>query len=568
MDRTATAAAFALLCVSAAALPFELKRPIAALGPIGISSVEAVLYTAIGAWLGTAIARRRLRWTLTHTAVVVWIAATLLSAILAAENRAAAVKFALRSTGGCLLFLAAADLTTDRRRLRIVSIAIAAGAAIAALAAPAEIYSRAAQSFLSAFKTQPSLVGGFLRASGTFQYANTAAMYWEAALPVTVALAALAAGRGRRIWWIASTVVILEGIVLTASRAGLLVAALLLAALLAIGLLRSRVLATTAGAALGVLALLLALTPGSGNLLALRMRQIDQTTWYRASYRLAADALRLRTGDVVKVPVRVTNDGALTWIAGGPNPFHLSYHWSPAGTERIAIFEGLRTPLPRDVEPGGQVTLQAQVLAPARSGDYVLRWDMVQEGVLWFSTMGAPMGRLAVTVRGDIAPSGAKAAPTLMRIVPQTRPSRPVLWRAALRLWFERPVLGVGPDNFRHLHGRHVPGAGGADDRLTANSLYFETLANGGVVGMLALVWLGVAAGRLVWRSVAGRRTAPAHAAGTEAVLLKTGVALAVAAFFVHGLVDYFFEFTPTYAIFWLSLGALAGATRADFTDP
>jgi hypothetical protein len=563
MDRPATAAAFALLCVAATVLPFELERPIVTLGPIGISSVEAALYAAIASWLLMAIVRRRLRWTRTHTAVVVWMAATLLSAIVAAENRAAAVKFALRSTGGCLLLFAAADLTTDRRRLRVVSIAIAAGAAIAALAGPAEIYSRAAQSLLSAFKTQPSLVGGFLRASGTFQYANTAAMYWEAALPVAIALAATA-GHGRRIWWIAAIVVILEGIVLTASRAGVLVAAALLAALLALGLWRSRRLAMMAGAALGVLALLLAITPGSGNLLALRMRQMDQTTWYRASYRAAPDALRLRTGDLVKVRVTVTNDGALTWRAGGPNPFHLSYHWSPIGTERVAIFEGLRTQLPHDVEPGGQVTMDAQVLAPARPGDYALRWDMVQEGVLWFSTMGAPMGRLDAAVRGDIAPSGAKAAPALIRIVPQTRPSRLVLWRAALLLWLEHPILGVGPGNYRHLYGRHRPGPGRADDRLTANSLYFETLANGGVVGVLALAGLALAAGLLVWHALV--RPIPADRDGAEVSLLRVGVALAVTAFFVHGLVDYFFEFTPTYAIFWLSLGVLAGASRADFS--
>ena len=39
--------------------------------------------------------------------------------------------------------------------------------------------------------------------------------------------------------------------------------------------------------------------------------------------------------------------------------------------------------------------------------------------------------------------------------------------------------------------------------------------------------------------------------------LLGVGVAVALGTFLLHGTLDYFFEFTPTYSIFWLLAGAL-----------
>ena len=39
--------------------------------------------------------------------------------------------------------------------------------------------------------------------------------------------------------------------------------------------------------------------------------------------------------------------------------------------------------------------------------------------------------------------------------------------------------------------------------------------------------------------------------------VLALGVAAALATYLLHGLLDYFFEFTPTYALFWLLAGML-----------
>jgi len=135
-------------------------------------------------------------------------------------------------------------------------------------------------------------------------------------------------------------------------------------------------------------------------------------------------------------------------------------------------------------------------------------------------------------------------------------PSRWELWTAAIRLGRRHPVLGMGPDAFRHHYGEVIAPAGGGrfvDDRLHANNLYFETVADLGLVGLASLAFLLYALGRHArdrWHS----------AAGMNAWSL---VALAAAAtYFIHGAIDTFLTFTPTLVLLWL-LVALGSRSEA-----
>jgi O-antigen ligase len=108
----------------------------------------------------------------------------------------------------------------------------------------------------------------------------------------------------------------------------------------------------------------------------------------------------------------------------------------------------------------------------------------------------------------------------------------------------------VGPDSFRRRYADLLPlapsGQRYGDTRVHANSLYFETLADLGLAGVAALAWLVASAGRAAagrWRS----RDA-----------LGVGLGVSASTFFVHGVSDYFLEFTPSFALFWLLLGLLA----------
>jgi O-antigen ligase len=110
--------------------------------------------------------------------------------------------------------------------------------------------------------------------------------------------------------------------------------------------------------------------------------------------------------------------------------------------------------------------------------------------------------------------------------------------------------LGVGPDNFRHRYPEVIAATGGThfdDERIHANNFYLETLVDLGLAGVVVLALLAHG----LWRAA---RTTLAR--GTDP--LELGIVVAIGTFFVHGCVDYFFEFTPTFGLWWLLL-ALVG---------
>ncbi len=82
------------------------------------------------------------------------------------------------------------------------------------------------------------------------------------------------------------------------------------------------------------------------------------------------------------VPVRLRNDGSITWRAD--RGFALSYHWFTADGQ-VVVWDGVRTRLPVPVAAGGSVAVDAVVRAPERPGWYRIQLDMVEEGVTWFS---------------------------------------------------------------------------------------------------------------------------------------------------------------------------------------
>src|SRR5437764_807668 len=97
----------------------------------------------------------------------------------------------------------------------------------------------------------------------------------------------------------------------------------------------------------------------------------------------------------ITVPVTLTNAGTTTWQ---PGAFNASYHlYTQAGA--LFVWDGLRTALPTAVAPGQAVTLNVIVKMPPSTGSYVLRFDVVQEGVAWFSGQGVPTGSATLQVQ-------------------------------------------------------------------------------------------------------------------------------------------------------------------------
>jgi hypothetical protein len=114
--------------------------------------------------------------------------------------------------------------------------------------------------------------------------------------------------------------------------------------------------------------------------------------------------------------------------------------------------------------------------------------------------------------------------------------------------------LGVGPDNFRWLHGRYA-GQSYWDTRVFANNTPLEVFANTGALGVAALLlaWFGAFSGAA--RTL--RMSTDVGTGETAAALFAILAGLAA-----HGTVDYLLAFTGHYLLLGFALGAGAAAPK------
>jgi hypothetical protein len=112
-------------------------------------------------------------------------------------------------------------------------------------------------------------------------------------------------------------------------------------------------------------------------------------------------------GETVLADVTIKNASSKTWPSKpdprGRNAVNLSYHWLDR-RRQVVVFDGLRTPLPRDLNPGESVTLRAAIRAPEKTGEHLLHVTLVQEGVAWFSERDGGQLSIPISVAAVSAP--------------------------------------------------------------------------------------------------------------------------------------------------------------------
>ncbi|WP_374688156.1 O-antigen ligase family protein [Promineifilum sp.] len=603
---------FAALLLLAFSLPFELETPWLRLGPLVLTNVEIILATVLALALlagphrssasedadsagGPAdsangspaplpprspAARIPRLW----LALALWfILGMAVSAWLAPEFRGNALKATLRTVEGLLVVPALLWLAPSARRGRMVALALVAGGLLAALIGLAEHLAGYDFTWLAVLRPMPTYAGPFLRLSGSFDYANQAAIYIEATLPFLFALTLEAAAGAQpvrlRYALVAAGILGLllytQAAILTFSRAGFITLILVIGFVATLGVVSRWRLGTAtgmeagrersssaphppspdrwpllwAGLAAGIVALVAAnwlLSPS----FRLRLQSEVDTEWYRSQIDAPAE-LELRADELRTLPITVTNQGTLTWQPEGANPFHLGVRWQLADTGDELLAQPF-WPLTEAVPPGGATTLQIPLRAPVEAGEYRLIWDMEHENVNWFDARGDVRTVTAVTVVGEADSAsasdgeslGTATAPPLQFDAPL--PGRRELWAIALRLIREHPLTGIGLDNYRLTYSRFrpddpLPGTA-LDQTVHSNNWYLETVVSLGIVGALPfLIWLIV----LVWgiiRSLRHPHVTPMQIAAGAGLL----------AFVVHGLLDYFLLFNATAILFWM----------------
>jgi hypothetical protein len=122
---------------------------------------------------------------------------------------------------------------------------------------------------------------------------------------------------------------------------------------------------------------------------------------YRVSWGAHNTPASMTVGSDNAVSVSFTNSGTLTWSATAPNNVSVAYHWrngSCSGSSNV-VWNGTHTPITLDVAEGGTVTgLAVAVTAPATPGTYCLQYDLIREGLTWFSWQGAAILQVTVAV--------------------------------------------------------------------------------------------------------------------------------------------------------------------------
>jgi hypothetical protein len=549
-------AAFAALLLLSALFAFESTRPLIQADLTVLTNVETVLVVTIVLWLSSRLAAgRAVRYPRRLVIpILLWVTLLFVSTALAPAFQDKALIFMGRVVAGILIGLAAYDLASTPERWRRLILAMVLGGTAVALLGLAEGFGLSpVVAWLGQFKYAPTRVGDVLRISATLSYATIAAMIFELITPLALALVLAHHKPVVRLLAAGAVALLLVALVLTLSRAGILALWAALGLMLAAGLWRrsrSLVLASLATAALLLVLVFLVLfyNPTAR----LRLTTETERAWYQAQYVTPQD-IQAKPGEILSVPVQVTNTSARTWLAGGELPFALAYHLYD-GVEETLNFTGPRSWLIAPIAPGQTAVIQAQVAAPAEPGEYRIEWDMVQETVTWFSWKDSPTASTTLVVTGQAveqAPIVTPDPPTDVKITNPT-PGRFDLWRAAITMAADFPLLGVGPDSFRWQFGAYA-GLDEWDTGIHANNLYIEWLADTGLLGLLAFLWL-------TWRLARLSLGHLRHIREEAAWLLTLGLIASLLAWYVHGFFDYFFEFTPTYVAFWLIVALLAGA--------
>ena len=540
-----------------AALLLALVLPFAAIPPVvgPLTDEKVALCLLAAAWLGQgarALPGRDEVRALVPTGSLLLVA--LVSALLAPDFGDDALRFVWRLAAVGFVLLVTLRIAADQTRATGLVWAIVVGGGLSALLGLGEALNASAlEPVLKLFKVAPTRVGGELRVGASFQYATIAAMYFEMVVPLAIVLAATTRRQWPRAVAVATAAMCTADVALSLTRAGVVTLLLEYAVLgaLALGHARWRGLRapTLVGAATlaGGVALLLARNP----VVDLRLVTESDADWYGAVYS-APTALNLVSGRSADVTLDVRNEGRITWVTSGAHPFALGYRWLSADGGQVLDLPAAQVDLPHEVRPGETVQLRARLQVPnLPAGTYRIDWGMLQRDVLQFHERGWADAETAV----QVGPPPDGAPTTLPALTPRDDGEAPwvvgrvYLWSAALRMIQAHPLLGVGPDNFRHFYGAEL-GLETWDERVQANNLYLEILADMGIVGLAAFVAVVVAAAASALRGLRARDLDR----GTYLVL---GATLGAAAFLVHGLADAFLAFTPTALLFWILLGVL-----------
>jgi hypothetical protein len=501
-------------------IPFELKYTL-----LGLSNLQWTFVVLTVLSLPDLYTNRQklIRDRLIQLALV-FVSVQWLSALLAPEFSGNAWKGAIRFTAGGLLLAMARLLPDGKGILRVWAVASVAAAVYA-------LSEQLGWSLPWLFRDTEFFIAQVQRLSGSFEYPNVAAAYFEMSIPL--------------VWWStfrpafrwSAAVVLWCALILTFSRGAPVALAGVSIVGAALAWRNGKDWQQYMGLMLAGIAAVLISSSLAPYLIDVARRSAPENL-PSAQYRTAWKSLREEPGVKDEVQVKIRNTGTIPWLAAGSGHVAVAYRWWNMETKRGETGR-LVTSLPHNVQPGDTVDVSMPFETPDSPGKYRLLIELFARNFEWFSHAGARPAVIEADIQPGIVRTTEQADPGTDPLVPsqtgtiETLP-RIELWRAAVRMFKAHP-LGVGPDNYRLLYGRFL-GMTRWNTNIYSNNLYLELLAGSGVLGLAAFVLLVL--------SIPHR--------------IATSPVIAIGVFLVHGFLDVFLMATPIYFSFWI----LAGTSR------
>jgi len=116
----------------------------------------------------------------------------------------------------------------------------------------------------------------------------------------------------------------------------------------------------------------------------------DETPISEAVFNVAisspVDRLRIQVGRLTNLPLNVVNLADTPISSFSASPVLMSYHWKRKSGE-VAVWDGIRTFLPRVLHKGDSDDIFLAVRAPEDPGDYLLEVSILEEGRAWYDDL-------------------------------------------------------------------------------------------------------------------------------------------------------------------------------------
>ncbi|MHB9112512.1 MAG: O-antigen ligase family protein [Thermoleophilia bacterium] len=558
-------------CLAILFTVFESRRSVFALGSINLTTTElaaGLFFLTAAVWAAVDRVRFFSRRAL-DLAVIFFLLSNFISSAFS-EDRPSALKFSLRMTFAALFYVGVSRLPARARSHIIIVGAITITMLVVTLIGLMQSFITGVDwtNVLSPWQEGNFTFGDYynVRVSATMPYPTVLSMYLEIALPLGLALGLWLIGmkesvRVSRNLWQGATITCMTAVlavqIFTYTRSALMATtvSMLTAACLARVFGYGRRVVVYFSATIIVMALVLGASIAFSKTGSERYAIGDETRRYDAEYQLLTFPAKMTVGQEYNAVLRVVNKSDLTWRKSGSDNFMVVYRWVEYPDRQLLDEErSIVSELPYDLAPGESADIAVAFNTPRTPGRYVFVTELFKSGVGWLSRSGVT----PVVVPVDFNSGGGSgfAIPEhpdsfIYVDIKQRLLSRPVLWQAAIDMWKSRPLLGIGPGQFRNEYPRYVSGIE-PDDRIEANSIFLEALANTGLVGLTATVFLLVSALWYQFRLVSDRFL------GRSVRLVALGLQAAMVAYIVHGVLDFFLWQNGVTFLFFAILGLTA----------